>query len=251
MLVGILSDWHGRRKPFILFGLSVQVFALLLLIIITPDNSFSFFFFLMFCAILGVSFYDTTTDAMAVLFSNEKSKETLAQTFMGVGNAAGFIFFFLSFSHLFANTGNILVSGVMGWMAHSIGWPSVFFLLAMITILPIPFAIFVTEPPQAETKLRLQDFKSLLERDALGLIVYAILFGITTYGFSGLLITFLTETYSEEVSVDRGGLYATVIGIGLGDTFAKEIPFFLLLIFLIFLIIFCVFFFFSFEKELE
>lgn len=90
-----MSDKVRKRKIFIAFGLLLKISSLLLLIFVSP-TTFGLFLTIMIFVMLGLSFYDTTTDGLAVNLSKGQTQDSTIQTFMGIGNA-GFIFnFFFS-----------------------------------------------------------------------------------------------------------------------------------------------------------
>ena len=126
ILFGIISDRYnlfklGHRKPYIFIGLLVQFVCLLLVANINPGKSYWTFVGLAFLLQLGMAFYDTCTDGLALDVTPENEKGIL-QGFMVGGRSVGVI----------------VAASLAGIIAQNVSWPAVFYFLAILTLIPIP-----------------------------------------------------------------------------------------------------------------
>ena len=131
ILFGILSDRYnlfglGHRKPYIFIGLLVQFACLIAVANINPGKSYWLFVGLAFLLQLGMAFYDTCTDGLALDITPENEKGIL-QGFMVGGRSVGVI----------------VAASVAGLIAQHLSWQGVFYFLAILTLVPIPFLFFI------------------------------------------------------------------------------------------------------------
>ena len=77
---------------------------------------------------MGMAFYDTCTDGLALDITPEKEKGIL-QGFMVGGRSIGVI----------------VAASVVGFIAQNVNWPMVFYFLAILTLIPLPLIFFVKE----------------------------------------------------------------------------------------------------------
>jgi len=93
ILFGIISDRYnlfglGHRKPYIFIGLLVQFACLIVVANINPGESYWLYVGLAFLLQLGMAFYDTCTDGLALDITPESEKGIL-QGFMVGGRSVG------------------------------------------------------------------------------------------------------------------------------------------------------------------
>jgi len=201
ILFGILSDRYnlfglGHRKPYIFIGLLVQFACLIAVANINPGKSYWLFVGLAFLLQLGMAFYDTCTDGLALDITPENEKGIL-QGFMVGGRSVGVI----------------VAASVAGLIAQHLSWQGVFYLLAILTLVPIPFLFFIKEI-QKSPEMRFQwsafsAFKNVkaLAVAAVGLIVFLVIVGSNQI---------VNPSFDARLGIDlsTAGLITTVWGIG-------------------------------------
>lgn len=79
IFLGLLSDRvnlfrSGHRKPYIILGLLLQAFCLMIVPLIDPGQQFAWFAFLGFVLMTGQALYDTCTDGYALIPPRPKKK---------------------------------------------------------------------------------------------------------------------------------------------------------------------------------
>ena len=201
ILFGMLSDrfnffGFGHRKPYILIGLVVQLVCLLIVAQINPGEQYWTFVALAFLLQLGMAFYDTCTDGLALDTTPEKEQGIL-QGFMVGGRSVGVI----------------VAASAAGFIAQYLNWPSVFYFLAILTALPIPLLFFIKEnertPGMRFNWSAFKAFKNwqVAAAAAVGLIVFLVIVGANQ-----LMNPALSERFSIDLST--AGLLTTVWGIG-------------------------------------
>ena len=201
ILFGILSDRFnflglGHRKPYILIGLAVQALCLILVAQTNPGQHFTAFILLAFFLQMGMAFYDTCTDGLALDITPE-NEQGILQSFMVGGRAVG-----------------IIVSAVVvGFIAQNISWPVVFYFLAFLTLIPVPLIFFIKETvrtsAQRFTWSAFGEFKSgqVLAAAVVGLILF-----LVVAGANQLMNPFFQERFN--IQFDTAGLITAVWGIG-------------------------------------
>ncbi len=207
IFLGMLSDrvnlFHaGHRKPYILIGLGVQLVCLVIAPLLDPKTMYWGFVVLAFVLQLGMALYDTCTDGLA-LDTTPENERGLIQGFMVGGRAVGVI----------------ITASVVGLLAEKASWYAVFWLLAVLTLLPVPFVLGIRETERA-AGLRFNwkafsAFKSwtLAGVVAIGLISFLVIVGanqlVNPYFEKILGITFSTAgflTTAWGIGVVTGGL---------------------------------------------
>eukprot|EP01114_Cavostelium_apophysatum_P012988 TRINITY_DN3055_c0_g1_i2.p1 TRINITY_DN3055_c0_g1~~TRINITY_DN3055_c0_g1_i2.p1 ORF type:complete len:466 (+),score=73.61 TRINITY_DN3055_c0_g1_i2:145-1542(+) len=201
--VGYLSDYLNRRKIFIAIGLILQIIALVLLGFVSPAKSFAAFLCCLLLAMVGVSFYDTTTDGYAVSIARAKNEEGSIQSYMGLGNTLG----------------NILVTGILGIIADKLNWSLVFWTLAILTLPPLILLFFSMNEDSAneaeKTKITFLAFlKAFFNFPVAALSCFSFFFGMTVYGSGGILFPFIKSHF--DISLTTVGLLNIDFGIGMG-----------------------------------
>ena len=201
IFMGWLSDkvspfgW-GHRRPYIFLGLGVQTLCLLLVPLINPASQFGLFVFLAFMLQTGMALYDTCTDGLA-LDTTPENEEGIIQGFMVGGRALG----------------TILLASVVGLLANQGLWQWVFWLLAALTLLPIPFVIKAREPKEVELRefqwAAFAKFKEsrILLLAGIGFLVFFIIAGVNQ-----VMNPYLTE--SLHINLATAGNVASLWGIG-------------------------------------
>ncbi|HPH95317.1 MAG TPA: MFS transporter [Anaerolineaceae bacterium] len=201
ILFGMISDRFnffglGHRKPYIVLGLAVQFICLLMVANINPGQNFWGFVALAFCLQMGMAFYDTCTDGLALDITPLSEKGVL-QGFMVGGRAVGVI----------------AAASLAGLIAESLGWPPVFYFLAGLTLLPFLLLFLIKEterqPGERFNWSAFGAFKNtqVLAAAAVGLIIFWVIVGanqIINPAFSARM----------ELSLSTAGLITTIWGVG-------------------------------------
>ena len=168
--LGVLSDQvnlfgMGHRKPYIFIGLAVQFACLIAAPFINPGEAFWAYVAIAFTMQLGMALYDTCTDGLALDTTPEEEQGTI-QGFMVGGRAVG----------------SIAAASVVGFLAENVSWLSVFWVLAALTIIPVPFMFFVREQKRDIGKRFDWSAFKAFDRNtflagALGLLMFLIILG--------------------------------------------------------------------------
>jgi PAT family beta-lactamase induction signal transducer AmpG len=201
ILFGIISDRFnllglGHRKPYIFIGLLVQFICLIVVANINPGKSYWGFVAMAFLLQLGMAFYDTCTDGLALDITPEDEKGIL-QGFMVGGRSVGVI----------------VAASLAGFIAQHVSWPAVFYFLALLTLIPVPF-LFIIKEIERTVELRFNwaafgAFKNVkvLAAAGVGLIVFLVIVGANQLA---------NPSFSEklDISLSTAGLVTTVWGIG-------------------------------------
>lgn len=198
---GMLSDKVnllklGHRRPYIVIGLFVQFACLLLVANINPGAHYWTFVALAFLLQLGMAFYDTCTDGLALDITPEHERGVL-QGFMVGGRSIGVI----------------VAASSAGWIAQHMGWSAVFYFLALLTLIPVPFIFFIKEITRtADMRFKWSAFKAFKNKQVIsaalvGLIVFLVIVGANQD---------VNPHFSARFNIDltTAGLITTVWGIG-------------------------------------
>jgi PAT family beta-lactamase induction signal transducer AmpG len=198
--LGIISDrvnlFHmGHRKPYIFIGLAVQFLCLLAAPFINPGAHFWGYVALAFTMQLGMALYDTCTDGLALDTTPLEEQGTI-QGFMVGGRAVG----------------TIVAASLVGFLAENVSWPSVFWVLAGLTLIPIPFIAFVREEiREVEKRFDWAAFKAFNKRTflagALGLMMFMIILGANQ-----LVNPYLEAQFG--INLSAAGMITSVWGLG-------------------------------------
>ncbi len=201
IFLGMLSDkvnlFHmGHRKPYILIGLGIQLICLIIAPFLDPSSMYWGFVALAFILQLGMALYDTCTDGLA-LDTTPNNERGLIQGFMVGGRAVGVI----------------VTASVVGLLAEKASWFAVFWLLAALTLLPVPFVLRIKEQ-ERPAGMRFNwkafgAFKSwtIARVVGIGLISFLVIVGANQ----------LVNPYFEKVlgiTFSTAGFLTTVWGIG-------------------------------------
>ncbi len=200
ILFGFLSDRYnffglGHRKPYILIGLIVQFICLIVVAKINPGTQYWTFVSVAFILQLGMAFYDTCTDGLALDITGENEKGLL-QGFMVGGRSVG-----------------VIVASLAAGVIAEQSWPMVFYFLAILTLLPIPLLFFVHEIKKPmDVRFNWAAFRAfkripVLAAAAAGLVIFLVI-----VGSNQLVNPALTDRFG--ISLSMAGLITTLWGIG-------------------------------------
>lgn len=197
---GMLSDRYnffglGRRKPYIAIGLLVQVACLLLAAGIHPGQQYWTFVGVAFLLQLGMAFYDTCTDGLALDITPADEKGLL-QGFMVGGRSVGVI----------------VAASVAGVIAER-SWPGVFYFLAGASLLPFLLLFLVREAPQAAgERFHWAAFRAFQSRTVLAVAGVGLIAFLVIVGANQLLNPWFAQRLGIELST--AGFLTTLWGIG-------------------------------------
>ena len=198
--LGILSDQvilfrMGHRKPYIFIGLVVQFLCLVAAPFIDPGLHFWGYVAIAFTMQLGMALYDTCTDGLA-LDTTPMEEHSTIQSFMVGGRAVG----------------SIVAASVVGFLAENVSWLSVFWVLAALTILPVPLMFFVKEEKRkVEKRFDWSAFKAFDKTTflagGLGLLMFMIILGANQ-----LVNPFLEAQFG--ISLSTAGMITSIWSAG-------------------------------------
>lgn len=168
--LGMISDninlfGMGHRKPYIFIGLAVQFLCLIAAPFINPGEYFWAYVALAFTLQMGMALYDTCTDGLALDTTPEEDRGTI-QGFMVGGRAVG----------------SVVAASAMGFLADNVSWLAVFWALAALTILPVPFMFAVREEKrEAEKRFEWSAFKAFkwntILAGVMGMMMFVVILG--------------------------------------------------------------------------
>jgi PAT family beta-lactamase induction signal transducer AmpG len=109
--------------------------------------------------------------------------------------------------------GVVVTSAVLGWLADQSGWPVVFWALAGVTLVPLPFVLGAVEPPRsAEQRFEWKAFRALGQGSILALAALGLLYSLITNGANSVVNPFLEESF--QITKTAAGFYTSLWGIG-------------------------------------
>ncbi|HSM24050.1 MAG TPA: MFS transporter [Anaerolineaceae bacterium] len=201
IFLGILSDrislfQLGHRKPYIVLGLLMQAVCLLIVPFINPGEQFIQYGVIAFLVMTGMALYDTTTDGLAldITPSDEAGK---IQGIMVGGRAMGVV----------------VLSSLIGILAQQVSWLAAFWLLALLTLLPLVLVIGFREPPRkAEQKFEWKAFSAFKSWPIIALGLLGALYSLIINATNEIINPFLQSNFG--ISVMVAGFYTTVWGLG-------------------------------------
>lgn len=202
ILFGMLSDRYnffgfGHRKPYILIGLLVQFICLLVVAQINPGRNYWVYVAIAFLLQLGMAFYDTCTDGLALDITPQNEKGIL-QGFMVGGRSAGVI----------------VAASLAGTIAQHVSWPAVFYFLAVLTLVPVPLLFFIREVFRSGDRFDWAAFSAfkqvkVLAVSAVGLIVFLVIVGANQ-----LVNPAFTARFPNQIDLSTAGFITTIWGVG-------------------------------------
>jgi PAT family beta-lactamase induction signal transducer AmpG len=201
IFLGMLSDrvnlfGRGHRVPYILIGLAVQVVCLLLVPGINPSTHYWSFVALAFVLQLGMALYDTCTDGLA-LDTTPAAEQGNIQGFMVGGRAIGII----------------IAASLVGLLAEKVSWTSVFWVLAALTLLPLPlvFGLKENERP-AEKRFDWKAFSAFKQWPVIAVGLFGLIIFMVIAGSNQLINPFLEKQLG--ISLSQAGFVTSLWGIG-------------------------------------
>jgi PAT family beta-lactamase induction signal transducer AmpG len=201
IFLGMLSDrvnllGFGHRKPYILIGLIIQALCLVIAPFIDPAANYWGFVAMAFTLQMGMALYDTCTDGLA-LDTTPKDEQGTIQGFMVGGRAAGVV----------------LTASVVGWLAQEVSWTAVFWLLAGLTLLPLPFVFSIREKArEGGSSFEWGAFSAFKQKPIIALAAAGFVFFLVIAGANQNVNPFLESEFG--ISLQRAGLFTTIWGVG-------------------------------------
>ena len=201
VFVGMLSDrvslfGMGHRKPYIVAGLLLQTTGILIFPYIHPLHSFPLLILTGFLTMSGMALYDTCTDGLA-LDTTPRADEGKVQGIMVSGRASGVV----------------VIAGLLGVVSTHTHWNWVFYVLAGMSIVPLPFVLRLTEPVRKpDHTFNWKAFRVLTHRHIIALGLFGFLFTLITNGSNELVNPFLQESFG--ISYMAAGFYTALWGAG-------------------------------------
>jgi len=198
--LGMISDnvnlfGMGHRKPYIFIGLVIQFICLIAAPFIDPGKYFWAYVAIAFTLQMGMALYDTCTDGLALDTTPEEDRGTI-QGFMVGGRAVG----------------SIAAASVVGFLAENVSWLSVFWVLAALTILPVPFIFAVHEEKrEAEKRFDWSAFK-VFKKDTILAGVMGLLMFMIILGANQLINPFLEVQFGIDLA--SAGLITSLWSLG-------------------------------------
>ena len=189
IFIGIWSDrtnlfgW-GHRVPYIAIG-SILIFTgAISVLTVHPIDQFYLFTFLATLMALGLAFYDTTVDGLAVDLTPEDDFG-IVQGSMVIGRSFGLV----------------TLASLYGRLISDVGWSIVFILVAIFSLIPFFFLWTIREPTEraAAQKFERGAFRSLWRPSIRRLALYAVIYSFVVYGANGLVSVFLTENLGQTI----------------------------------------------------
>jgi MFS transporter, PAT family, beta-lactamase induction signal transducer AmpG len=199
--MGMISDrfnllGHGHRKPYIVIGLLVQAGCLIIVPLIHPGLYFWLLAAVAFVLMSGMALYDTCTDGLA-LDTTAAADVGSVQGIMIGGRAMGVV----------------VVSAALGLLAQLTNWTVAFWVLAAITLLPLPLVLRLREPQRPPEKaFQWQAFRAFRQGPIVALALLGILYSLMTYGANEIVNPFLQQEFG--IDYFAAGLYTAAWGLG-------------------------------------
>ena len=201
IFLGMLSDKvnlfkMGHRKPYIYIGLAVQFLCLVAVPFIDPRTSYWGFVAVAFLLQLGMALYDTCTDGLA-LDTTPVVEQGKIQGFMVGGRAIG----------------TIVAASAVGLLAEHVSWLAVFWVLAALTLLPLPliFGIKESEKP-AEKRFEWQAFSAFKKWPVIAVGLAGLVIFMVIVGANQLINPYLEKQLG--ISLSQAGFITSLWGIG-------------------------------------
>ena len=201
IFLGMLSDKvnlfkMGHRKPYIYIGLAVQFLCLVAVPFIDPRSSYWGFVAVAFLLQLGMALYDTCTDGLA-LDTTLVAEQGKIQGFMVGGRAIG----------------TIVAASAVGLLAEHVSWLAVFWVLAGLTLLPLPliFGIKESEKP-AEKRFEWKAFSAFKKWPVIAVGLAGLVIFMVIVGANQLINPYLEKQLG--ISLSQAGFITSLWGIG-------------------------------------
>ena len=201
IFLGILSDrvnlFHmGHRKPYIIIGLIIQAVSLIIVPFIDPGKNFVLYGLMAFLVMTGMAMYDTTTDGLALDTIPEEEAGRIQGIMVG-GRAMGVV----------------VLSSLIGVLAQKVSWMAAFWLLAILTLIPLIFLVGYKEPERKSAqKFEWQAFSAFKRWPIIALGLLGALYSLIINATNEIINPFLQADFG--ISVMMAGFFTTVWGIG-------------------------------------
>jgi PAT family beta-lactamase induction signal transducer AmpG len=199
-LAGPISDrisllGLGHRKPYILFGLAVQLVGLLALSWLNPAQSFTEFTIVAFLTVTGLAIYDTCCDGMVIDVTPPEDRARV-QGLLVAARAIAAMVCSLEFGRWLDDP-----KGELG------PFREVLWICAGLGIIPIVLALFVAEPIRSENTERFHwaAFRALIVPRSLVLLGFGALYSIVGYGVEMNLTPFYKSSGFKERAIGEFG----------------------------------------------
>lgn len=202
-IYGIISDKYplfgrGHRVPYMMIGLVSTSIAFAVAYFIDPSESFGLLAAMVLIATFFMALFDTTADALAVdvVVPDDHSR---VQAWMTGGRALGLV----------------VLSVIFGWIADSVGYQSIFLVIAGLLLIPLWWVNRVQEPAErtpAHTFDR-SAFRVMLQSRYLLFGLFLILAWTCFQGIDGLVTFYMSNELDS--SAGRIGVYGTLKGVGM------------------------------------
>ena len=201
IFLGILSDrvnlfQMGHRKPYIVIGLILQALCLFIVPFIDPGKNFALYGLIAFLVMTGMAMYDTTTDGLALDTTPEEEAGKIQGIMVG-GRAMGVV----------------VLSSLIGVLAQNVSWMVAFWLLAILTLIPLILLIGFKEPPRKpDQKFAWQAFEAFKHWPIIALGLLGALYSLIINAANEIINPFLQSDFG--ISIMMAGFFTTVWGIG-------------------------------------
>jgi len=201
IFLGILSDrvnffQMGHRKPYIIIGLIIQAVCLFIVPFIDPGKNFALYGLMAFLVMTGMAMYDTSTDGLALDTTPEDEAGKIQGIMVG-GRAMGVV----------------VLSSLIGVLAQNVSWMAAFWLLAILTLLPLVLLIGFKEPPRKpDQKFEWKAFAAFKHWPIIALGLLGALYSLIINAANEIINPFLQSDFG--ISVMMAGFFTTVWGIG-------------------------------------
>ncbi len=201
VFLGMLSDRvnlfkMGHRKPYIYIGLAVQFLCLLAVPFIDPKASYWGFVAIAFTLQMGMALYDTCTDGLA-LDTTPEAEQGKIQGFMVGGRAIG----------------TIVAASAVGLLAQHVSWLAVFWVLAALTLLPLPliFSLKESERP-SEKRFEWKAFGAFKNWPVIAAGLAGLVIFLVIVGANQLVNPYLQKELG--ITLSQAGFITSLWGIG-------------------------------------
>ena len=201
IFLGILSDrvnlLHlGHRKPYIVLGLIIQSVCLVIVPFIDPGKDFALYGVMAFLVMTGMALYDTTTDGLALDTIPEEESGHIQGVMVGA-----------------RALGVVVLSSFIGLLAQNVSWSVAFWLLALITLLPLFFVFRYKETQRKiDQKFEWKAFAAFKHWPIIALGLFGALYSLIINATNEIINPFLQLNFG--ISVVMAGFFTTVWGIG-------------------------------------
>jgi len=201
IFLGMLSDKvnlfkMGHRKPYIYIGLAVQLLCLVAVPFIDPRSYYWGFVAVAFLLQLGMALYDTCTDGLA-LDTTPEAEQGRIQGFMVGGRAIG----------------TIVAASAVGLLAEHVSWLAVFWVLAALTLLPVPLLFTLREGEKpAEKRFEWGAFSAFKKWPVIAVGLAGLVIFMVIVGANQLINPYLEK--SLDISLSQAGFITSLWGIG-------------------------------------